>query len=94
MKENIEKKINEVIDKRRRSNIRNWIGDFIFLGGVTGIFTSLLIGVWWLPQMMEFAKDLDSYWAIRIVAPIGVLFWGIIGFLNLINLVSKFWYNK
>ena len=69
----------------------NLLGALIYLGGIIGAFTFIILGVWWLPQIIEFMELTgNSHLLImKICLPIGVLFWGIIFFIISMKLGDK-----
>lgn len=60
--------------------IRELVITCVALGSLIAGFSFLLLGVWWLPQIMEFMElnNISHYSVMRILLPIGVFFWFVI----------------
>lgn len=59
--------------------LRDLVMSIWALGSLIAAFTFSLLGVWWLPQMIEFLEinSMSNITLMKILLPIGVFFMGI-----------------
>ena len=67
---------------------------FTLIGGLTSTMTSILFGVYFLPEILDSVSNVPTFFMLKILIPLGVVFWGVNGFLLTLLIIERFLEEK